>query len=238
MAGVPRTIDVGIDGPAQTQTFVLPQTVSFDLEAVYVEIDASGAGGPVTAELILAEQNGVVIAKKRQSETVDAGGVGTATWALRLDDEGGGTPAGSVVKAGVYFAGYATIPAGGDALLSWTLVSGDAVLDLTVPTSPKRTLIGEYACTANFNVGPADMSPAATYYGEFLWIGATLPFSNGSSPPADATQSPDRLKPRISLSLSPCVPAASDTLAAAVVNNDPALANDFGCTIFVEYRAL
>lgn len=96
MAGQPRTIDAEIPGPQATQEFTLDPGVVFDLEAVYVEIDASGAGGPVTAELTLLEQSGVVIAKKRQSETVDAGAAGTATWALRLDDDDGGVtpPAG------------------------------------------------------------------------------------------------------------------------------------------------
>lgn len=87
MPGQPRTIEAPIPGPAQSQSFGLDPGVVFDLEAVYVEIDTSGAGGPVTAELTLLEQSGVVIAKKRQAETVDAGGSGSATWALRLDDE-------------------------------------------------------------------------------------------------------------------------------------------------------
>lgn len=87
MAGEPRTIDAEIPGPAQTQTFSLPQGVTLDLESVYIEVDTSGAGGPVGAELTIAEQSGVVIAKKRQAEKIDAGGAGSATWALRLADE-------------------------------------------------------------------------------------------------------------------------------------------------------
>lgn len=96
MPGVPRTIDAEIPGPQQTQQFALDGTVTFDLEAVYIEIDASGAGGPVTAELTILEQSGVVIARKAQKDTVDAGGAGSATWALRLDDDddGGGGGAG------------------------------------------------------------------------------------------------------------------------------------------------
>lgn len=89
MPGIPRTIDAPIPGPANVQTFALDPGVAFDVEAVYIEIDTSGAGGPVTAELTILEQSGVVIAKKRQGSTVPAGGAGSATWALRLDDNDG-----------------------------------------------------------------------------------------------------------------------------------------------------
>lgn len=88
MAGEPRTIDAPIPGPANSQQFILPPGLTLDVEAVYVEVDAAGAGGPVTGELVIAEQSGVVIATKRQSQTIPPGGAGTATWALRLSDDG------------------------------------------------------------------------------------------------------------------------------------------------------
>jgi len=67
-----------------------------DVESVYAAIDATGAGGAVTAELTIADQSGVVIARKVQGVTVAAGGLGSATWGLRLDDDtGASTPAAS-----------------------------------------------------------------------------------------------------------------------------------------------
>jgi hypothetical protein len=61
---------------------------SFDIESVYVSVDATTATGPVTAELTVRDQSGVVIARKKQAATIPAGQAGSATWALRLDDEG------------------------------------------------------------------------------------------------------------------------------------------------------
>lgn len=89
VAGEPRTIVVPGDG-SQALAFALPPGVTIDVESVIAEVDATGAGGPVTATLVVAEQSGVVIARKRQSETIAAGAPGSATWALRLADDGGG----------------------------------------------------------------------------------------------------------------------------------------------------
>jgi hypothetical protein len=69
---------------------------SFDVESVYASVDATAATGPVTAELTVRDQSGVVIARKKQGVTIPAGAAGSATWALRLDDETtAATPAGS-----------------------------------------------------------------------------------------------------------------------------------------------
>lgn len=59
------------------------------VQAVYATIDATSATDPVRPTLEILEQSGVVIAKKRQGEAIPAGGTGSATWALRLDDDGG-----------------------------------------------------------------------------------------------------------------------------------------------------
>lgn len=98
--GIPRTIVEPGNGTG-TISIELPPGVTIDLEAVLANIDATGAGGPVTATLAVSEQSGVVIATKRQGETVDAGIAGTATWALRLDDDGGGgaTPTTTLYEA-------------------------------------------------------------------------------------------------------------------------------------------
>lgn len=81
----PRTITVPGDG-TNTLSVTLPPGVTLDVQAVLANIDAAGAGDTL-AELTIAEQAGVVIATKRQGEPIPAGDTGTATWALRLDDE-------------------------------------------------------------------------------------------------------------------------------------------------------
>jgi hypothetical protein len=140
VAGEPRTIDAPIPGPANTQVFTLPPGVTLNVEAVYIEVDTTGAGGPVTGELTIAEQSGVVIAKKPQSQTVDPGIAGTATWALRLgDDAAGGTPSGLTIREEIC-ADMVTLPSdpGGPGVnVPWTLVQGVGVWDHTVPSIPK-----------------------------------------------------------------------------------------------------
>jgi hypothetical protein len=74
---------------------------SFDIESVYAVIDATTATGPVTAELTVRDQSGVVIARKKQAPTIPAGQAGSATWALRLDDEGAASAYTTVEDEGV-----------------------------------------------------------------------------------------------------------------------------------------
>lgn len=86
----PRTIAVPPAGPAATLTYTLPPGLTLDVESVYALIDA-GAAGATRATLTIADSSGAVIARKRQSETIDAGeNNGSATWALRLADESAG----------------------------------------------------------------------------------------------------------------------------------------------------
>jgi hypothetical protein len=88
-SGQPRTIVEAGNG-TNSVSYVLPPGVVLDLEAVYAEIDATAAGD-TTAELTISDQTGVVIARKRQGETITGGAPGSATWALRLADDGGGS---------------------------------------------------------------------------------------------------------------------------------------------------
>jgi hypothetical protein len=74
---------------------------SFDVESVYVSVDATTATGPVTAELTVRDQSGVVIARKKQAATIPAGQAGSATWALRLDDEGAESAYTTIQEEGV-----------------------------------------------------------------------------------------------------------------------------------------
>jgi hypothetical protein len=69
-----------------TLSYTIPGA-GLDLESVYAVIDASAATTDVTAELTIADQSGVVIAKRTQAVTVPAADTGSATWALRLDDD-------------------------------------------------------------------------------------------------------------------------------------------------------
>lgn len=89
----PRTITVPGDG-TNTLSVTLPPGVTLDVQAVLANIDAAGAGDTL-AELTIAEQAGVVIATKRQGEPIPAGDTGTATWALRLDDEAAAVSSGT-----------------------------------------------------------------------------------------------------------------------------------------------
>lgn len=82
----PRTIQVGISGTNSVESYTLAPGLAQYVEAVYAEVDASG-GGDVQPILTLSDQSGVVIAKKRQSETIPSGDTGSATWALRLTDK-------------------------------------------------------------------------------------------------------------------------------------------------------
>ena len=88
MAASPRTIVVRGTG-TNSASFEIPGGVDMAVQAVLVNVDASAAGD-TTAELQIIEQSGVVIAAKRQADVIPAGGSGSATWALRLDDGGAG----------------------------------------------------------------------------------------------------------------------------------------------------
>lgn len=81
----PRTIVLPGDG-SQAASYKLAPGIFQYVESVLVEVDASAAGD-VRPTLRIAEPSGVVIATKRQGETIPAGDTGSATWALRLDDE-------------------------------------------------------------------------------------------------------------------------------------------------------
>lgn len=88
--GRPRTIVVNPDSaPTNSLSFTLPPGVAIDVESVLAAIDATAAGD-TTATLTIADSSGAVIARKAQGQVVTGGVVGSATWALRLTDDGGG----------------------------------------------------------------------------------------------------------------------------------------------------
>lgn len=86
--GSPLTANGVVDG-TQLGEYTLPLLGQFRVESVVAQIDASGAPA-VTPTLRVKDKSGAVIATKRQSSTIPAGQTGSATWALRLADDGGG----------------------------------------------------------------------------------------------------------------------------------------------------
>lgn len=72
-----------------TVTFTMPAAPLYVVQSVVAHVDNTG-GGDTTATLTYADSNGEVIAKKPQTDTIPAGDTGTATFALRLADDGGG----------------------------------------------------------------------------------------------------------------------------------------------------
>lgn len=81
----PRTINIPGSG-TDTQQYTLAPGLLQYVQAVYVEIDNTN-GSDTRPVLTISEQSGVVIAKKRQGESVPGFDTGSATWALRLVDE-------------------------------------------------------------------------------------------------------------------------------------------------------
>ena len=81
-----RTIRVGITGTSATESYTLAPGLAQYVESVYIEV-TNGAASGVHPVLSIAEQAGVVIAKRRQGGTIAASGSGSATWALRLSGD-------------------------------------------------------------------------------------------------------------------------------------------------------
>jgi hypothetical protein len=94
----PRTIVLPGNGTQQA-SYQLPPLLYQYIQSVYAEVDATAAPD-VRPTLAVAEASGQVIAKKRQGESIPAGDNGSATWALRLTDEGvGGAGAISTIDS-------------------------------------------------------------------------------------------------------------------------------------------
>jgi hypothetical protein len=149
-----------------------------DVETVYASVDATGAGGAVTAEITITDQSGVVIARKVQGSTITAGGTGSATWALRLDDEtvggGGGitsitstdgsvtvtNPAGPITNLAVFkpstyeflSSNTMTVTNGSSGAFTWSHTNGSSLMDLTNTTAPLVKVAGVYAIVCQISV--------------------------------------------------------------------------------------
>lgn len=85
--GTPFTA-AGVADGTQLARYTLPNLGTFEVNSVVAQIDGSGAPA-VKPILRLRDKSGAVIATKRQGSPVPAGDTGSATWALRLADDGG-----------------------------------------------------------------------------------------------------------------------------------------------------
>lgn len=83
-----QTRVIGGNG-SDTLSYVLPAGLFQYIEAILVNVDASGAGAAVRPELSIATENGAVIATQRQGDAIPVADSGSATFALRLADNGG-----------------------------------------------------------------------------------------------------------------------------------------------------
>ena len=72
----PRTIQVGISGTSTVESYTLAPGLAQFVESVYVEIDNT-AGADAQPLVTLSDQSGVVIAKKRQGDSIAAGDTGS-----------------------------------------------------------------------------------------------------------------------------------------------------------------
>jgi hypothetical protein len=87
MSTTPRTIAVRLLAPSETVSYQLPGGIGQYVQAVYVDVDATAAGD-VSPTLTISEQAGIPVAKVEQLDTIAGGSTGSATWALRLIDNG------------------------------------------------------------------------------------------------------------------------------------------------------
>lgn len=162
-----RTIRVGITGTSATESYTLAPGLAQYVEAVYIEVDNT-SGQDTSPLLTISEQAGVVIAKKRQGDVIDAAATGSATWALRLSDES----ASGAVAHPVGF--YTAAPNGGNPVPSGTHTASMALtfagagggvdlLDTSVLGSPVQWAVktpGVYGFLARIAVDP---HPAAAW---------------------------------------------------------------------------
>lgn len=163
----PRTIVT--PGAGQTSVSVaLPQGLGFKVQTVYAVIDTTG--GATTPELTLADASGQVIATKPQATKLSGSTTETATWALRLGDEGaatgggGGSGGGGALVAGSVFndanirygTGFTVTEAGGGG-------SGSGTFTVTFTTA--LPVIPVVELTAN-NDNPPGGGPPEAYFVE------------------------------------------------------------------------
>src|SRR5215213_4486936 len=93
----------------RTQSFALDPGLLQYVQSVLIEVDAtaSAATNPV---LTMKTQDGIPVAAVEQGRSITGGVAGRATWAHRLDDEGGGRDAGNTPAAEIRQGGGGVPP--------------------------------------------------------------------------------------------------------------------------------
>lgn len=105
----PRTIVLTDDGAGAIE-YQVPEGVALKVESVVADVSALLADAQPTLKIVAP--GGVVIAEKRQSDRVETSiTFGTATWALRLADDGAGL--GALAVGALVFNNGQTITTGG-----------------------------------------------------------------------------------------------------------------------------
>lgn len=167
-SGEPRTIVVPGDGTGAL-TFTIPPGITLAVESVLAQVDATGAGGPVTATLSVLEQSGVVIANKRQGETVTKGVQGSATWALRLDE----ARAAAAAATHRYAWGVGgTSVLGHNTLYPFAAVASQGIT--YVANKWRIDTAGKYQVTVTVSVQKAGPVAAGTGFGVFALKNASV----------------------------------------------------------------
>jgi hypothetical protein len=145
----------------QSAVFTMPSNVALKVESVVATV-SNGSASDVTPELTIKDSSGVVIATRRQTAPIPAGDTGTATFALRLADDGGASAAGFVptlanslgLYSGQFAADATTQP------FPWGWADGAVLLDVSTPTDPLVLVSGIYAINTQIDQGAAGGSAA------------------------------------------------------------------------------
>ena len=183
MATEPQTVVLTGNG-TQAVTFNLAPNVYEKIQSVLVEVDTS-ASGDVSPTLTVLDQGTTPVADKTQSDVIDGGGSGRATWALRLADEVKG------VRAFPPIGFYTVAPAGGNPQpaglhtipLDVTFAGAGSGIDLMDTTTlgpgavfPKKA--GMYAFKLRVVVGPS----GAPTFGAGDWFSSDMSTFNEPPP--------------------------------------------------------
>jgi hypothetical protein len=186
-AGGTRPLTQFVAGNGQSSvSYQLPAGLAQYVQSVVATVDTS-ASGEVSPLLTIRDDADIVIADKEQTDVLEAGGLGRATWALRLTDDNVNSRA-TVVK----YAGYAVFsdnagemmqyvtytmgndPTPGD---DWDLQAGVPLLDLTTTGGPSVLRDGIYTWTIHprfvrgaFQGAPNPYPPPNAWAGYSAWF--------------------------------------------------------------------
>jgi hypothetical protein len=167
----------------------------------------------------------VVIATKSQGTTIPAGTTGTATWALRLNDEVTGGGGGGVTAATAsYTSGTVNVAQNASANLPMSNAPyfGVDLFDRSTPASPKVLVAGIYSFHCVFRcviaLGGAQAA-GTTFQGEITAGGGNAPrglFTWGSA---------GSFVPTVDVTFIPTFLAANTVVNFNVTNSDSAAGN-------------